>query len=63
MGDRDMNVLLVNIKEAAKLLCISRRMLSILRSQNKIPFVVIGRRRLFDVRDLISFIDKNKVSK
>jgi len=51
---------LISVKEAAKLLNVSVHTLYSLVSERRIPFVKLGRRTEFDIRDLDTWIEKNK---
>jgi excisionase family DNA binding protein len=51
---------LVSAGDAAKMLGIGERNLWSLQNRGEIPTVKIGRRRLFDPRDLSAFIDRCK---
>lgn len=51
---------LVNAKSAARLLGISERTLWSLSDCGKLASVKIGRRRLYDPRDLTAFVDRQK---
>ena len=53
---------LIDVKEAAKLLNISVHTVYSWVSQRKIPFVKLGRRTEFDIKDLENWIEKNKTS-
>jgi excisionase family DNA binding protein len=53
---------LIDVKQAAAMLGISRWTLEVLKSQRKVPYVRLGRRTLFDINDLKSFIEANKVA-
>jgi len=50
------------VKEAAKLLNISVHTVYSWVSQRRIPFVKLGRRTEFDIKDLEDWIEKNKTS-
>jgi predicted DNA-binding transcriptional regulator AlpA len=52
--------MLVDARSAAKLLSISERSLWSLSNRGDLPSVRIGRRRLYDRRDLTAFIDRHK---
>lgn len=51
---------LINVKEAAKLLNVSVHTLYSWVSQRRIPFVKLGRRTEFDMKDLEEWIEENK---
>ncbi len=53
--------LLVSEKEAARLLGISTRTLFSLRASSQIPFLRIGNRVRYDVKDLQGYVDRQKV--
>lgn len=53
---------LIDVKEAAKLLNISVHTVYSWVSQRRIPFVKLGRRTEFDIKDLEDWIEKNKTS-
>jgi excisionase family DNA binding protein len=53
---------LIDTPKAAEILGVSRYTLNAWTSQRKIPFVKLGRRRLFDTTDLQAWIEKNKIS-
>ena len=55
-----LNPLLLNAKSAARALAISTRKLWELTNCRDIPSVRIGRRVLYDPRDLQTWIDKRK---
>lgn len=54
--------LLVNATTTAEMLSISARSLWQLTHDGAIPSVRLGRRRLYDVRDLTAFIDRVKAA-
>ena len=51
----------MNIREAARILCVSVSTLYGWVWQRKIPFVKIGRSVRFDLTDLHDFINQNRV--
>lgn len=53
--------LLVSAGDAARMLCIGERNLWSLQNRGEIPSVRIGRRRMYDPRDLSAFIDRCKI--
>lgn len=52
--------LLINRQEAARLLGVSPGTIDNLRTQGELPSIKIGTRRLYDVTDLIYFIESRK---
>lgn len=52
--------LLVDGRSAARLLSVSERTLWSLSNRGELASVKIGRRRLYDPRDLTAFIDRQK---
>jgi excisionase family DNA binding protein len=52
--------LLVDRREAARLLGVSPGTIDNLRTRGELPSVKIGARRLFDTRDLLRFIESRK---
>lgn len=54
--------ILINVREASKALGISPRKLWELTSKAEIPCVRIGRRVLYDPRDLTRWIDRQKMA-
>lgn len=52
--------LLVDARSAAKMLCVSERTLWSLSDRGQLASVRIGRRRLYDPRDLKAFVDRRK---
>ena len=52
---------LICTKEAAALLGVASTTLEMWKAQRKIPFVRLGRRTLYDPRDLAAWVEKNKV--
>ncbi len=57
---QDQPLLLQNTNDAAGALSISQRKILKLTHRNQVPHVRIGRRVLYDPRDLLSFIDRQK---
>ena len=57
---KSLTPLLVDASNAARLLCISERSLWTLANRGEVRSVKIGRRRLYDPRDLTAFIDRQK---
>ncbi len=52
---------LLSTKEAAALLGVAPTTLEMWKAQRKIPFVRLGRRTVWDPKDLSAFVEKNKV--
>ena len=52
---------LISTKEAAAMLGVSPLTLEVWRARKYIPFIRLGRRTLFDPRDLAAWVEKNKV--
>ncbi len=52
---------LISTKEAAALLGVASTTLEMWKAQRKIPFVRLGRRTLYDPRDLTAWVEQNKV--
>ncbi len=52
---------LISTKEAAALLGVASTTLEMWKAQQKIPFVRLGRRTLYDPCDLAAWVEKNKV--
>lgn len=52
--------LLVDRREAARLLAVSPRTIDNLRARGELPSLKIGARRVFDVSDLRRYIDARK---
>jgi excisionase family DNA binding protein len=53
---------LIDVKIAAAMLGVSRFTLETWKARRLIPFIKLGRRCLFDPRDLQAWIEKNKVA-
>lgn len=53
---------LINSREAAAILCISRRKLWELTASNQIPVVRIGRSVRFDIEDIERWVESNKTN-
>lgn len=52
---------LISTKEAAVLLGVSPLTLELWKAKKYIPFIRLGRRTLYDPRDLAAWVEKNKV--
>lgn len=59
MSDKD--IVLVDTKQAAQILCVSPHTLDVWRATNRypLPFVRIGRKIRYSMSDLFAFIGKN----
>ena len=52
---------LISTKEAAAMLGVSPLTLEVWKARKYIPFIRLGRRTLYDPRDLAAWVEKNKV--
>ena len=56
-----MNIQLIGVADAAKLLCISPKTLRNLVKSGEIPASEIGNKWLFKIEDITNYIEKSKV--
>ena len=53
---------LMNVKETAKFLGITPQTVYAWRRQNKLPYLQLGKRYIFNLHDLLHFLDSQKVA-